>query len=179
MTKNKRQILSVSKKTKPKADLTKRADSKDGATNKQLNYIVVNKKRRISHEHNLEESESVETKQDKRLKNLDDVNIIDVLPTSILNEEEIFLNSMQQNKSSKPAKQSEERLTCNDVELIREKIAENQNELGYVYDIYYANTNDIYLDLLYSNNYEIKSYNDYENVELVNGTENHNDSDGI
>ena len=70
-------------------------------------------------------------------------------------------------------------MTCNDVELIREKIAENQNELGYVYDIYYANTNDIYLDLLYSNNYEIKSYNDYENVELVNGTENHNDSDGI
>jgi hypothetical protein len=101
------------------------------------------------------------------------------LPASILNEEEEkILVNRRGNKSPKSSKQSEERLTCNDVELIREKITEKPNELGYVYDIYYANTNDIYLDLLYSNNYEIKSYNDYENLELVNGTENHGDSDG-
>jgi len=178
MTKNKRQILSISKSSKTKTDLSKKADNKEAVVSKQLNYIVVNKKRRLSHETSQEVSESVQEQHDKRSKNLDDVNIIDVLPASILNEDERLLDHRQENKSPKLSKQNEERLTCNDVELIREKITEKTNELGYVYDIYYANTNDIYLDLLYSNNYEIKSYNDYENLELVNGTENHNDSDG-
>jgi hypothetical protein len=40
------------------------------------------------------------------------------------------------------------------VPLLKEKI----NKTDYIYDLYYSNNSETYLDLLYANNYNIQSY---------------------
>ena len=62
------------------------------------------------------------------------------------------------------------KINCNGVELIREKVNQQEvtskDEDKYVYDIYYVKNSEIDLNLLYSNKYEIKS-GFIENDELV------------
>ena len=49
--------------------------------------------------------------------------------------------------------------------MIREKVIKQEEQ--FVYDIYFTKNTDLHLDLLYSNSYEIKSSNNYDNIELV------------
>ena len=51
--------------------------------------------------------------------------------------------------------------------MIREKVDAKSQEEKFVYDIYFTKSKDLHLDMLYSNNYEIKSSNYYDNIELV------------
>jgi len=87
-----------------------------------------------------------ESKNNLKESKLSNVNILNVMP------------SIYNNK-----------INCNGVELIREKVNQqvtSKDEDKYVYDIYYVKNSEIDLNLFYSNNYEIKS-GFIENEELV------------
>ncbi len=88
-----------------------------------------------------------ESNQIEKEPKLSNVNILNVMP------------SIYNNK-----------INCNGVELIREKVNQQKvtlnDEEKYVYDIYYVKNSEIDLNLFYSNNYEIKS-GFIENDDLV------------
>ncbi len=152
--------------------------NKTNETKKEIKtnrYIMLNKKRGI-------ESQSpivVQRRTDKANSNLDNVNIIDVISSEYIADES---NGAV---TSTPAATKNERLTCNGVEMIREKCSTNNtptkktketvvNQIEfdsktneYVYDIYYTKNMDIHLDLLYPNNFEIKSASLDDRIELL------------
>ena len=53
--------------------------------------------------------------------------------------------------------------------LVKEKI----NKTDYIYDLYYSNNSETYLDLLYANNYNIQSYcleeDEFVNIKHTDG----------
>jgi hypothetical protein len=83
-------------------------------------------------------------------------------------------------------------ITCNGVEMKREKV-ENINDTQeevvekridiesesdeYIYDIYYTKQNDIHLDLLYPNNFEIKSGSLYDQLQFLADYDANKDDD--
>jgi hypothetical protein len=126
--------------------------------------------------------------------NLTNVNIIDVISSEYFAEEATnYLkdsnsnqnvnsnsNNKQVVKSNNETSSKENRLTCNGVEMIREKTTSPTSKTTtseYIYDIYYTKNPEIHLDLLYANNYEIKSYNFMHDVDLVDDNANDDDED--
>lgn len=164
---------SLSSSNKDLSQLNKTNETKKEI--KSNRYVLLNKKRGI-------ESQSSIVAQRRTAKansNLDNVNIIDVISS------EYIANEPSDAVTSTPAVTKNERLTCNGVEMIREKCdinstpakktrdtAVNQIEFDsktneYVYDIYYTKNMDIHLDLLYPNNFEIKSASLDDRIELL------------
>lgn len=162
----------------------------EGETSKkQVDYVVLAKKRGLSqcneahtNGHSRKEDAKNATESSKKCKNeedLDNVNIIDVISSEYFKDELSHANKQEEAKE-KP-KATPEKISCNGVEMIREKLATvesckspskrpNATEADYVYDFYYAKSNDpnIYFDLLYPNaNFEIKSYSLYGESELM------------
>ncbi len=135
---------------------------------KSNRYVLLNKKKGI------EASNKLATKDEKK-NNFNDVNVIDVISSDYIANEITNNEPATVNKS--------ERLTCNGVEMIREKcstnnrnnskeVANGQIEFDsktneYVYDIYYTKNMDIHLELLYPNNFEIKSATLADNIEFL------------
>jgi hypothetical protein len=112
-----------------------------------------------------------------KVSNLSNFNIIDVISSEYFNDEET--NKVNEKETtaaykSKPA----EKITCNGKELIREK-TEIATKPEYIYDLYYTKSEDIHLDLLYPNNYEIKSFNNYRDVDLVDDNDDDDDYNGL
>lgn len=144
----------------------------------------------------MEMEKNEEINEEKRFKQqtggfIDDVNIIDVISTDYLVDEDESKDGDAEKKKKKNVGEEKtvEKITCNGVELIREKVTASGNSPNaktssgfggkkdandYVYDLYYTKTNDIHLDLLYPNNYEIKSYM-HESSELID--ENNDDDE--
>ena len=159
---------------------TKQANGTPATPNpesKTFNYVLLNKKRGLdttdetnSQEINGEPEAKKKSSKDsgKKLKtlNFDEVNIIDVISKEYFDESEASDVSKNLDKNKKATNDSPSRITCNGVELIREKVTPKK-ESQYVYDIYYTKNTDIHLDLLYTNNYEIKSCNNNDHQELV------------
>ena len=144
---------------------------------KSANYVMVGKKRGLeslksvenlstnadgdnAKESNVDKARSTPStdlsdNKKSRISSLSNVNIIDVISCENFREEKI---------------------ACNEVEMIREKTkplgAESSLAVKsqYIYDIYYTKNEDIHLDLLYPNNFQIKSYNNYQDVDLVEDT---------
>ena len=145
---------------------------------KSQRYVLLSKKRGVENLDDttmtkLTSTESTNTKFSKNktelaIHNYGNMNIIDVISSDYI--ETAAPSVDETNKRGKKA----DAITCNGVELIREKVSPinksrrnveldlKQNE--YVYDIYYAKNVDIHLDLLYPNNFEIKSFN--QNLEF-------------
>ncbi|CAF1001861.1 unnamed protein product [Brachionus calyciflorus] len=134
----------------------KLADNKN--EQKQLNFTIKNKKRGLSIDHETDEqTEDEDSKKIKVCSESKNINIIDVV-----------LTEKSPEKKNKNDDDKKETITCNGVNLIREKC--EPQETGYVYDIYYTKNSDIHLDLLYPNNYEIRSYNVYQDIDLIDDT---------
>ncbi|RNA33692.1 putative RNA polymerase II nuclear localization SLC7A6OS [Brachionus plicatilis] len=136
--------LSLQKETeKAKINLGK------NTSDKKYNFTIQNKKRSLTDD---QEQPSEDNKKAK-VNTDENINIIDV----VLNEN--FSPDKQKNENQ------HEKITCNGIDLIREKCEVPNN--AYVYDIYYTKNSDVHLDLLYPNNYEIRSYNIYQDIDLI------------
>jgi len=125
---------------------------------------------------------SKETNKHQVKKNFNDVNIIDVISSDYITNDDSSSTSSSLNNNTKS-----ERLTCNGIEMIREKCSSSTNSQSsskevaingsqiefdsktneYVYDIYYTKNMDIHLELLYPNNFEIKSATLADNIEFL------------
>lgn len=119
---------------------------------KSQRYILLNKKRGIDNldTNTIEKISNKEATLDRTelaINKYGDMNILDVVSSEIHDEEEEEIGG------SKSMKRSNEKIVCNGVELLKEKVI---NE--YVYDIYYAKNQDIHLDLLYPSNFTINSF---------------------
>ena len=165
---------------------------------KPSNYVMISKKRGLesddfdSNENNKKESSSTSSdesdnslktdgtskklKQSTTINNLSNVNIIDVISSEYFKEENKENEKEDLSKQTSGRQNNSEKIACNGVEMIREKIvdplATSAKSSEYIYDIYYTKSDDIHLDLLYANNFEIKSHNIYKDVELVDDTNN-------
>lgn len=135
--------------------------------NKSQRYILLNKKRGLDEQN-------------------EDVNIIDVISSDYLDDLDKEKEKEDEIETSKKVRsglsdhlrfvrnqllfsnKDDDEISCNGVPLIKEK--SNKNASEYIYDIYYAknDSNSTYLDLLDSNNYNIKSYYGDENDYLIN-----------
>ena len=140
-----------------------------------------------------EESRSINTlEQESRNSGAgstkDQMNIIDVISAEYAGDEDEQVDSRKDTDDRRydtPAKK--EKITCNGIEMLREKISpggdahkhavnskttvsseKKSAQSEYVYDIYYLKSNEIYLDLLYANNFEIKAFNEVESADLLN-----------
>ena len=149
-------------------------------------YVLLNKKRGIQNDTPMS---SIKTKSFNT--DLNDFNIIDVISSDYVNTEtESDLFDSPSTTTSKT-----ERLTCNGIEMIREKcvtstaikqpkLKETNAQIEfdsktneYVYDIYYTKNMDIHLDLLYPSNFEIKSATNDDKIELLD--ENGDEAEGL
>lgn len=167
-----------------------RHGSKSSTNKKQVNYVVLSKKRGLNSE-NGRESENgsnVENEQ-QRLKSrraedatdtLENVNIIDVISSEYFKEDE---GGEGTSASKKTPSRTPEKISCNGVEMTREKATTSPGraDSSYVYDIYYARFNPTvhsHLDLLYPSNIEVKSYGLYGESELIDETTSSDEKEG-
>ena len=151
---------------------TNKAPSQPKKEIKPFNYVLVNKKRdfestcdeelnkkSIDAQAELQEIQTL----NKKMKSLAEFNIIDLVSSEYFTEND---SSKRETKSKTQENvPSPSKITCNGVEMIREKVIKQEEQ--FVYDIYFTKNTDLHLDLLYSNSYEIKSSNNYDNIELV------------
>jgi hypothetical protein len=146
------------------------------------NYVLVNKKRMHDEETKIEtpvvkrdETDELQEATSKKLKSFDDFNIIDIISSEYFSEtskkekDTVKSNQIEQSSTAVAATAPQpSKITCNGVEMIREKVDRKSHGEQFVYDIYFTKSKDLLpLDFLYSNNYEIKSSNYYDNIELV------------
>lgn len=143
------------------------------------NYVLVNKKRVFENDNletetlmPVEDQQSIQDKvaqeTPKRLKLLNkDFNIIDIVSSEYFNETDKKEASTIASQKEQNTTSTANKITCNGVEMIREKVDAKSQEEKFVYDIYFTKSKDLHLDMLYSNNYEIKSSNYYDNIELI------------
>jgi hypothetical protein len=174
--KSTRIIKKTTKRLEPK--LKQQSNKSAGAAEnlaketKSLNYVLVDKKRAF----NASDTKYHEISQSKKLKALDEFNIIDIISSEYTQTTPTLEKTM-----ASPSK-----ISCNGIEMIREKVASSssvsmiKDEEQFVYDIYFTKNLDLHLNLLYSNNYEIKS-SSYDDVELVDekNPENEDDKDYV
>jgi hypothetical protein len=174
--KSTRIIKKTTKRLEPK--LKQQSNKSAGAAEnlaketKSLNYVLVDKKRAF----NASDTKYHEISQSKKLKALDEFNIIDIISSEYTQTTPPLEKTM-----ASPSK-----ISCNGIEMIREKVASSssvsmiKDEEQFVYDIYFTKNLDLHLNLLYSNNYEIKS-SSYDDVELVDekNPENEDDKDYV
>ncbi len=110
-----------------------------------------------------------------KVANLANVNIIDVISSEYFNSEaSARLEKISSKENEHQSVAETEKITCNGVELVREKTGKPE----FIYDLYYTKSDEIHLDLLYPNNFEIKSMNNFQNVDLVDDNLD-DDCDGI
>lgn len=139
----------------------------------KIDYVLVTKKRGIDTEdvENQENNkpcdliDSTIANNDKKIKKMDSVHIIDVVSSQYAEESSKNANTLNQNLDKE---KNVEQL--NGEVIIEEKDESKKTDTtkpDYVYDIYYTKNNDIHLDIINLNNLEIKSYNYYEEAELV------------
>lgn len=138
-------------------------------------YVLLNKKRGI--ENTAPTNDSTESVTQPKLVHLKNINIIDVISSEYVNQDETHqaASTSTTTTTSATSQTKTERVTCNGVEMIREKSSPSSKKQieydtktnEYVYDIYYARNMDIHLDLLYPNNFEIKSGVYDEKIELL------------
>lgn len=139
----------------------------------KIDYVLVTKKRGIDTEdvenqENNKPCDSIDStiaNNDKKIKKLDSVHIIDVVSSQYAEESSKNANTLNQNLDKE---KNVEQL--NGEVIIEEKDESKKTDTtkpDYVYDIYYTKNNDIHLDIINLNNLEIKSYNYYEEAELV------------
>lgn len=119
---------------------------------KKYSFTIQNKKRTLTHE---QDQISADNKKAK-VSCDENINIIDVLLDENSSADDTKIESLNEQINT---------ITCNGVNLIREKCTTENN--SYVYDIYYTKNPEIHLDLLYPNNYEIRSYNIYQDIDLI------------
>lgn len=109
--------------------------------------------------------------------NLDNINIIDVISSDYFNEEDT------KKTQDKPEDKAANRIACNGVEMVREKVATESEKIddGYVYDIYYApkSNESIHLDLLYPSNVEIRGCSLYTESELIDERNSSDEKEGL
>ena len=156
-------------------------------TSKRVDFVMVSKKRGLnqseSNSTNLSEIPSkpaVEKRFKPRIRtnnsNLDNINIIDVISSDYFNEEDT------KKTEDKPEKAAN-RIACNGVEMVREKVATESEKIddGYVYDIYYApkSNESIHLDLLYPSNVEIRGCSLYTESELIDERNSSDEKEGL
>jgi hypothetical protein len=112
-----------------------------------------------------EASQAIATTDFKKPKvaNLANFNIIDVISSEYFENETNARDEIE--KKSSNSKENE-KITCNGVELVREKTATSAKP-EYIYDLYYTKSDEIHLDMLYPNNFEIKSFKNFQDVDLV------------
>ena len=123
----------------------------------------------------LEEKVSALNSKKQKAFEMENVNIIDIISSDYFNgtpvtAEDVTGATLVAPSTKSPSSQTpspSNKITCNGVEMIREKVVPSPHAEKYVYDIYFTKNADLHLDLLYSNNYEIKSSNNYDHVELV------------
>lgn len=122
---------------------------------KTQRYVLLNKKRGVDEldTNTIGRITSKEVSLDKTEQAINDYGDMNILDVELDIGTDADLNA--ENRSS-------ERISCNGVELIREKNMEIKKQSDYVYDIYYAKNLDIHLDLLYPNNFTIASYDALE-----------------
>lgn len=121
---------------------------------KAQRYVLLKKKRGID---NLDNStiESITNRKisientELAINNYGDMNILDVVPSEIQEEDDVEAKKIINNP---------DRIMCNGVELLKEKISPAKQKNEYVYDIYYAKNQDIHLDLLYPSNFTINAF---------------------
>lgn len=132
----------------PKPSTIKETNLKENKTNvKSHRYVLLDKKRGVENLdnktiENITKKEMSIDKTELAINNYGDMNILEI-------EEEQEVCDSSKNKAES------DRITCNGVELEREKLDLSN---GYVYDIYYAKNQEIHLDLLYPNNFTINSF---------------------
>lgn len=121
-------------------------------TDKKYSFTIENKKRTLNHE----QDQIMADNKKAKVSSDENVNIINVFLEENLSENDSKIES---------ANEKTDTITCNGINLIREKCNAPNN--SYVYDIYYTKNPEIHLDLLYPNNYEIRSYNIYQDIDLI------------
>lgn len=157
-------------------------------TSKRVDFVMVSKKRGLNQsESNSTNLNEIPTKPavEKRFKprirtnnnNLDNINIIDVISSDYFNEEDT------KKTQDKPEDKAANRIACNGVEMVREKVATESEKIddGYVYDIYYApkSNESIHLDLLYPSNVEIRGCSLYTESELIDERNSSDEKEGL
>jgi len=176
---------SLSGSSKDLSQLNKTIETKKET--KSNRYVMLNKKRGIETQQSPLLAEQTHSAKNK--SNLENVNIIDVISSEYVVVTDEPSTTTNDTVTSTPAIPKTERLTCNGVEMIREKCQLNSTPTKkstgketvvmntliefdsktneYVYDIYYTKNLDIHLDLLYPNNFEIKSASLDDRIELL------------
>src|SRR5690606_16007273 len=136
-------------------------------------YIMVNKKRgftsllSVDNLASVEQTAQLNDEKKSKFDDLSNVNIIDVVSSEYFDSSKD--KEEEKNEKETNGKEEKSKITCNGVEMIREKVAavDATKNSKYVYDIYYTKNENIHLDLLYPNNFEIKAFSNYKDVDLV------------
>ena len=146
------------------------ATVKQTETSQPVTYVMVRSKRGLGVKNGLRNGHSADnedeedkdeddddvSKDEKRLRrysnlNLNMVNIIDVVPAPPPPAVEAPITAEKEVTTSLASIATETSATAT------RKGATKEDDANYVYDIYYVRNSDIHLDLLYPNNYEIRS----------------------